>query len=224
MYQNVVCAGKKLHAALVEEGNEGVTEIVQKYYLECRLMSSLHHPNITQFLGVCFFPGVHLPVLVMERLESSLDSLLEEVSNVPFTLKHSVLEDVAKGLHYLHSRHPPVIHRDLTARNVLLTTSHVAKISDMGNSRIIDLGVDQQRTLTRLPGTLVYMPPEALDYTHCYGPSLDIFSYGNLALFTLTQVSGSNHNQACMQCSKKGGSNFSASSVVLIATSYFNRL
>ena len=44
------------------------------------------------------------------------------------------------------------------------------------------------QTLSQIPGTLVYMPPEALDDKHHYGPSLDIFSFGHLALFTLIQV------------------------------------
>ena len=152
-------------------------------------MSSLHHPNITQFLGLCFLPGTQLPLLVMERLEMSLDDLLEHMPNLPLSLKRSVLEDVASGLLYLHERPSPVIHRDLTAKNVLLTSSLVAKITDMGNSRIIDMRPGQMaRTLTNLPGTLVYMPPEALDDRSCYGPSLDIFSFGHLALFTITQV------------------------------------
>ena len=152
-------------------------------------MSSLRHPNITQFLGLCFLPGTQLPLLVMERLETSLDELLEHMPNLPLALKRSVLEDVASGLLYLHNRPSPVIHRDLTSKNVLLTSSLVAKITDMGNSRIIDMRPGQMaRTLTNLLGTLVYMPPEALDDRSHYGPSLDIFSFGHLALFTIIQV------------------------------------
>ena len=163
--------------------------MVRKYLQECQLMSSLHHPNITQFLGLCFLPGTRLPLLVMERLETSLDDLLEHMPNLPLSLKRSVLEDVASGLLYLHERPSPVIHRDLTARNVLLTSSLVAKITDMGNSCIIDTRPGQMaRTLSALPGTLVYMPPEALDDRHRYGPSIDIFSFGHLALFAITQV------------------------------------
>ena len=163
--------------------------MVYKYLQECQLMSSLRHPNITQFLGLCFFTGTQLPLLVMERLETSLDDLLEHIPNLPLSLKCSVLEDVASGLLYLHNRPSPVIHRDLTANNVLLTSSLMAKISDMGNSRIVDLRDGQMaRTLTKAPGSSVYMSPEALDDTHRYGPSLDVFSYGHLALFTLTQV------------------------------------
>ena len=107
----------------------------------------------------------------------------------PISLKRSALEDVASGLLYLHNRQPPVIHRDLTSKNVLLTSNLVAKITDMGNSRIVDMRPGQMaRTLSKYPGTLVYMPPEARDDTHRYGPSLDIFSFGHLALYTITQV------------------------------------
>ena len=114
----------------------------------------------------------------MERLTGSLDDLLETIPNIPMALKRSMLENVARGLLYLHNHNPRVIHRDLTAKNVLLTESFVAKITDFGNSRII---VNLQpshlaRTLSRLPGTLVYMPPEALQASSRYGPSLDVFS------------------------------------------------
>ena len=153
-------------------------------------MSDLRHPNITQFLGVCFLPNCQLPVLLMERLDSSLDDLLETVPNISLALKRSVLEDVSKGLLYLHTHDPQIIHRDLTAKNVLLTShSLAAKITDFGNARIANLQPGQLAiTMSRLPGTQVYMPPEALSSSSRYGPSLDIFSFGHLALFTLTQI------------------------------------
>ena len=152
-------------------------------------MSDLRHPNITLFLGVCFLPDCQLPVLLMERLYGSLDSVLETVPNIPLVLKRSLLEDIARGLLYLHKHSPQIVHRDLTAKNVLVTSSFVAKITDFGNSRIVNLQPDQlARTYSRLPGTLVYMPPEAFSASSRYGPSLDVFSFGHLALFTLTQV------------------------------------
>ena len=170
--------------------------MVHRYLQECHLMSSLHHPNITQFLGLCFLPGTKLPLLVMERLETSLDNFLEHTTDISLSLKRSILEDVASGLLYLHRMQPPVIHRDLTSNNVLLTSSLVAKITDMGNSRIVDLRPGQMaRTFSRLPGTLVYMPPEAQNERQRYGPSLDIFSFGHLALYTITQVS---QNYSCL--------------------------
>ena len=185
----LICAGKKIYEILLDAGNVGVDNISQKYLRECELMSDLRHPNVTQFLGMCFLPDCQLPVLVMERLDGSLDDLLEIVPNIPLVLKRSTLEDVAQGLLYLHAHDPQIIHRDLTAKNVLLTSSLVAKITDLGNSRIVNLQPGQlARTLSRLPGTLSYMPPEALKSSARYGPSLDVFSFGHLALFTLTQV------------------------------------
>ena len=185
----MVCAGKKIHEKLLDPGNEGVDNIAGRYVQECQLMSHLRHPNIIQFMGVCYLPNSELPVLLMEKLNSSLDDRLETVPNIPLVLKHSMLEDVARGLLYLHKNTPQIIHRDLTAKNVLLTSSLVAKITDFGNSRIVNLQPGQlARTLSQYPGTLAYMPPEALSANARYGPSLDVFSFGHLALFTLNQV------------------------------------
>ena len=76
-----------------------------------------------------------------------------------------------------------------TAKNVLLTSSLVAKITDLGNSRIVNIQPGQlAQTLSRNPGTGVYMPPEALTAAARYGPSLDIFSFGHLGIFVLLQV------------------------------------
>ena len=152
-------------------------------------MAKMRHPHVVQFLGLCYLEGSTLPVLVMERMDSSLDELLESAPGLPLALKRSLLADVVRGLLYLHSRSPPVVHRDLSSRNILLTSSLVAKISDLGNARIVNLQPGQlARTLTHLPGTLVYMAPEAFEEGSRYGPRLDIFSFGHLGLFTLTQV------------------------------------
>ena len=184
----LVCAGKKIHEILLDADNVGVRDIAAKYVQECQLMSGLRHPNITQFMGVCFLPNCQLPVL-LERLDASLDEVLESVPNIPLILKRSILEDVAKGLLYLHKHDPQIVHRDLTAKNVLLTSSLSAKITDFGNSRIVNIEPGQlAQTLSRNPGTLVYMPPEALSATARYGPSLDIFSFGHLGLFVGLQV------------------------------------
>ena len=156
---------------------------------ECQLMSDLRHPNLTLFIGLCFVPDCQLPLLVMERLEGSIDNLLESVPDIPLALKRSMLEDVTRGLLYLHNHNPQIVHRDLTAKNVLHTSLLVAKITDLGNSRIVNLQPGQlAQTLSQNPGTLVYMPPEALTDTAHYGPSLDIFSFGHLFLFVGTQV------------------------------------
>ena len=190
----LVCAGKRMYDALVNSQNEGADRMIEKYFDECQLLSGLRHPNVVLFLGICFLgtrppSTADLPVLVMEMLQGSLDHLLENTPNVPLAKKISILQDVARGLVYLHGRTPAIIHRDLTARNVLLNSAMVAKIADMGNSRLVDMQPGQlSLTMTRgVPGTAVYMPPEAFEVPPKYGPKLDIFSFGHLALFTISR-------------------------------------
>ena len=165
--------------------------IANKVCGELIMMTQLHHPNIVQCKGVSLLVDQPLPVLLMEWLMSSLHAYLlhPDNSKLPMERKVSILRDTASGLDYLHSHSPAIIHRDLTAKNVLLDSELRAKIADFGNSRIMDLDPDSSpETLTSLPGTLEYMPPEAQGGRVTYDPSLDVFSFGHLSLFTITQT------------------------------------
>ena len=185
----VICAGKKIHEILISPGEELFgTGIARRFIKECQLMLTLRHPHLVQFLGVYFFPASTLPVLVMERLVTNLDNLLVRNPYIPLSLKRSILADVARGLVYLHKRNPPVIHRDLTARDILLNSAMVAKIDGLGCACTVNIRSQLAEDLTRFPGALIYMPPEALKPNPIYGKSLDCFSFGQLSLFTITQV------------------------------------
>ncbi|XP_019863105.1 PREDICTED: calcium/calmodulin-regulated receptor-like kinase 1 [Amphimedon queenslandica] len=98
-------------------------------------------------------------------------------------MKYSIL-DVAKGLCYLHGKRPPIVHCDLTANNVLLTSSYSAKISDLGVSRLAD--TFKNHHLTTVPGNAMVMPPENLEDNPVYDHKLDVFSYGCLILHVLS--------------------------------------
>ena len=147
------------------------------------LHSQQRHPNIVQLIGVYYPPCSQLPMLVMEYLPLSLTQCLER-KELPLQMKYSVLVDVAKGLCYLHGKRPPIVHRDLTANNVLLTSSYSAKISDLGVSRLAD--TFKKHHLTTAPGNAMVMPPEALEDNPVYDHKLDVFSYGCLILHVLT--------------------------------------
>ena len=165
-------------------------QVTNKLYGELILLAQVDHPNIVQCKGVCFLENQTMPVLLMERLMSSLHAyLLDPIrSNLALDRKVSILHDVASGLVYLHSRIPAIIHRDLTAKNVLLNSELRAKIADFGNARIMDLDPETTpETFTSLPGTQDYMPPEAEGASTKYDPSLDVFSFGHLSLFTIIQ-------------------------------------
>ena len=184
-YRGLKCAGKKLYRLLYE------TEIghaARRYLEECRLLSQTRHPNIVQFLGVCFEEGSQFPILVMEFLPTNLTSCLEHYDILPDEINYSILHDVSLGLVYLHSQTPAIVHRDLSANNVLLSTNMTAKISDLGVARILNLTPLQvsQSRMTETPGTPVYMPPEVMIANPRYDTSVDVFSFGVMVIHTFT--------------------------------------
>ena len=204
-----ICAAKKIHDIFQDRSEIPPVEIRRastQFVKECQLMSTLRHPHIVQFLGVCFFPGSRLPALVMERLLTSLHDLLEPETDTfppdapkpyfPLSLKCSILHNVASGLAYLHEQTPAIIHRDLSARNVLLNSAMVAKIADLGVARILPGMRAAAATMTKAPGAGIYMPPEALEAmseeeekrNSNYGVSIDVFSFGVVSIFTLGQT------------------------------------
>ena len=121
----------------------------------------------------------------MEKLQFSLRGLVESRSNLQWEKKLSILNDACFGLQYLHSRNPPIVHRDLTPNNILLCHHLRAKITDLGVAKIMH-GTDT-KTLTQNPGTNDFMPPESLASKPVYGLPLDIFSFGGVILYICTQ-------------------------------------
>ena len=187
-YHGLKCVGKKIHGILFESATPHEKEdMLERFAGECELLSGLHHPCIVQFLGVWYEQGSRLPVLVMEYLHTTLSACLERYGILPKEISYGILHDVALGLRYLHERSPPIIHRDLSANNVLLTSNMNAKLSDLGVAKILNLTPARmtQMTQTKAPGTPCYMPPEALTAKPKYTSKIDIYSYGVLIIHTL---------------------------------------
>ncbi|KAL5505594.1 hypothetical protein EMCRGX_G007056 [Ephydatia muelleri] len=186
------CIAKGLHQILLgmggyeRVGGKEVETIRAKFLQECSLLSKLKHPNIVQFLGI--HRTKEDVLLVMEYMHMDLAKCLDTHPDIPLQLKLSILLDVSYGLLHLHSQTPPIIHRDLTAANVLLTEGLRAKIADLGVSKIFDIQQIQRVAYTAAPGTQAYMPPEALSPTPQYGTKLDVFSFGVLSLYTANQA------------------------------------
>ena len=177
--------GTRARSSIVNKPPE--SRVLAKFEKECHLLSNLRHPYIVQFLGVYIDKATNSPVIIMEYLPMSLSSCVEKKPNIPRYLQISMLSNVALGLTYLHGHSPPIIHRDLTANNILLTSNMVAKIADLGVARILDLTLKRAAQLTQAPGTAAYMPPEAFATPPTYNRSIDIFSYGVLILHLVSQ-------------------------------------
>ncbi len=185
------CASKKIHKSLITDLNFGTSNILQKFVDECLHMSKVRHPNIVQLLGVYFTADSGMPALAMELLSIGLGDFLENYPNLPKCVKNSILYDVSLGLLYLHKQAPPVIHRDLTVNNVLLTRSLKAKVADLGVARVVN--VKSPRALGRgppmsiCPGNAIVMPPEAVVSNATYGTKLDVFSFGHMIVHVVIQ-------------------------------------
>ena len=175
------CAAKIVHPTLFETNDPGTRKIMERFEQECQFLSGVRHPQIVQYLGVSRDPESGLPVLLMELMDSSLTRFLEQSEEpLAFHTQVDICHDIALALAYLHSN--GIIHRDLSSNNVLLIgPGNRAKVTDFGMSKLADTN-PRMTPMTMCPGTLAYMPPEALKEPPVYSKKLDCFSFGVLGV------------------------------------------
>ena len=180
------CAAKILHPTLFETNDPGTRTIMERFEQECQFLSGVRHPHIVQYLGVSRDPESGLPVLLMELMDSSLTRFLEQSEEpLPFHIQVDICHGIAMALAYLHSNR--IVHRDLSSNNVLLIgPGNRAKVTDFGMSKLADAN-PRMTPMTMCPGTLAYMPPEALNDPPVYTNKLDCFSFGVLDIQILTR-------------------------------------
>uniref|UniRef100_F1L0I7 Tyrosine-protein kinase n=1 Tax=Ascaris suum TaxID=6253 RepID=F1L0I7_ASCSU len=165
-------------AKAAKEGaqQERAKEKVKEMMHEARLMRFFNHPNVIKIHGVavCREPlmiviekvdGGSLVEVLTKRRPGQVDED-EKIANMSL--------GAAKGLEYIHSQ--KCIHRDIAARNVLYTTSKVAKISDFGMSR---KGVlyEMSKGSKKIP--MKWTAPETIA-AYMYTPKTDVFSFSIL--------------------------------------------
>ncbi|XP_041421441.1 receptor-interacting serine/threonine-protein kinase 3 isoform X2 [Xenopus laevis] len=126
--------------------------------------------------------------IVMEYMENGcLDTLISCYRPIPWALKFRIIHQVALGMNWLHSLHPPLLHLDLKAKNVLLTTEMHVKITDFGLSKFIRGTSTCGSELEYDGGTAEYMPPEAFQANYKPSTSTDIYSFAILTTVVLTE-------------------------------------
>ncbi len=184
-------AVKKIYDILIDaarENKQALEHIVEEFRRECELLKAAKHPNVVEFIGVFNQgEGEESALLVMELMEQTLEQLLRDNRGTLSTEKQiAICMQVVSGLLFLHQHAPQILHRDLTAKNVLMTKDgNIAKISDFGQAKFRPTSV--QYLTTRTPGTVLYMPPEALVDKPHFTDKGDIFSLGVLMLQVATQ-------------------------------------
>ena len=173
-WNNTMVAVKTLQA--VEE--EDPQTVMAEFMVEMKLMSKLTHPNIVSFLGASIVPP-KLAILLEFMAGGSLYRAIHrrrknELGPFPLLKSLWIAFGIAKGMTYLHSKYPVIVHRDLKSPNILLGTNvREVKVTDFGLSRL------RVKTFvnTGPGGTPEWMAPELLRQDS-FDEQSDVFSFG----------------------------------------------
>jgi len=166
-------AVKRLHGA------EVTTQTAQRLQREARIMASLRHPNLVTVYDMVTDEDDLL--LAMEYVAG--ETLRDVLASAPLDWEHTceLLVPVAGALDYVHGR--GVVHRDLKPSNILVATTGVVKLADLG------LATAAEITRITPPGTVLgtpaYMAPEQARTEPC-AAAVDIYAFATIAFQALT--------------------------------------
>ena len=184
MWGQRLCAAKLLHPIFFHSNDPGFVITRRRFEQECHFLNDMKHPHIVEYLGTSHDPDSGLLVLLMELMDESLTHFLERSQQpLAYHIEVDLCYDMAQALAYIHSKE--IIHRDLSGNNILLLAGR-AKITDFGMSKLLDAN-RHMTPLTMCPGTLAYMPPEALREPPVYSKKIDCFSFGVLEIQIMTR-------------------------------------
>ena len=155
---------------------------------ETQLMALVRHPNIVRIIATVFDNESHRlqapPLIVTELMDINLRQCYEQ-GRLQRSRQMSIFLQIAYGLHHLHNFHEPIIHRDISAPNVLLQVmpdqQWRAKVGDFGAANLARLAT------TPGEGAIMYTAPESFPHTNIdsttrttYSSKSDVFSFGIL--------------------------------------------
>ncbi|CAJ2669915.1 unnamed protein product [Trifolium pratense] len=167
---------KKLHSVADAENPN-----LKSFINEIQALTEIRHRNIVKLYGFCSHS--QLSFLVYEFMEKgSLEKILkddEEAIAFDWNKRVNVIKDVANALCYMHHDcSPPIVHRDISTKNILLDLEYVARVSDFGTAKLLN---PNSSNWTSFAGTFGYAAPE-LAYTMEVNEKNDVYSFGVLAL------------------------------------------
>ncbi|XP_068186738.1 serine/threonine-protein kinase WNK2 isoform X3 [Antennarius striatus] len=147
----------------------------QRFKEEAEMLKGLQHPNIVRFYDFWESPlkGKKCIVLVTELMTSgTLKTYLKRFKVMKPKVLRSWCRQILKGLHFLHTRSPPIIHRDLKCDNIFIT-------GPTGSVKIGDLGLATLKAASfakSVIGTPEFMAPEM--YEEHYDEAVDVYAFG----------------------------------------------
>ena len=164
---------------IVEAGHQDDPLRADRIHLEAQALAQLAHSNIAVIYDMGTICGrLDSPYLVMELIHGK--PLSRVARELPWPLAADVVARVADGLACAHAR--GIVHRDMSAANVLLTMTGV-KLIDFGICATT--GADDAVDEGRVVGTVAYMAPERL-HGRPVDPAVDVYALGVLLYLLLT--------------------------------------
>ncbi|KAL8003181.1 putative protein kinase [Plasmopara halstedii] len=144
---------------------------------EVKMMASMEHAHIVEFIGVAWDSLANMCVVSEFMAGGDLQALLRAYNEQKYPMgfsreKLKIALHIAHALTYMHSLDPPIIHRDLKSKNVLLSENNDAKLTDFGTSR-----ERVSESMTGGVGTCLWMAPEVMIGDR-YDDKADMFSFG----------------------------------------------
>ncbi|KAG6725008.1 hypothetical protein I3842_02G012400 [Carya illinoinensis] len=153
----------------------------KEFFNEIVALTEVRHRNIVKLHGYC--SSERHSFLVYEYLEKgSLAKILskeEEARELDWSRRVNVVKGLVHALSYMHHDcSPPIVHRDISSKNVLLDSDYEAHLSDFGTAKFLKLN---SSNWTGFAGTYGYAAPE-LAYTMRVTEKSDVYSFGVVAL------------------------------------------
>uniref|UniRef100_A0AAQ5ZPM2 Serine/threonine-protein kinase WNK3 n=1 Tax=Amphiprion ocellaris TaxID=80972 RepID=A0AAQ5ZPM2_AMPOC len=147
----------------------------QRFKEEAEMLKGLQHPNIVRFYDSweSVLRGKKCIVLVTELMTSgTLKTYLKRFKVMKPKVLRSWCRQILKGLHFLHTRTPPIVHRDLKCDNIFITgPTGSVKIGDLGLATLMRTSFAKS-----VIGTPEFMAPEM--YEEHYDESVDVYAFG----------------------------------------------
>jgi serine/threonine protein kinase len=144
-------------------------DALHEFVKEVDVLGKLHHRNVIQLRGVVIGKDAQYLVLEFAALGSVFDFIHKRDAqgrrrSLGWSLAWRIALDAARGMSYLHSFDPPLLHRDLKSQNLLLTDKFRTKLCDFGLSRVKSM----TKTMSRI-GTVQWVAPEVLrEERYCF--------------------------------------------------------
>ncbi|KAL3529160.1 hypothetical protein ACH5RR_008482 [Cinchona calisaya] len=155
--------------------DQGITgESIEEFKSEVRIMKRLRHPNVVLFMGAVTRPP-NLSIVTEFLHRGSLYRLLHRPNNqLDERRRLRMAFDAARGMNYLHSCIPVIVHRDLKSPNLLVDKNWAVKVCDFGLSRMKHSTFLSSRSTA---GTAEWMAPEVLR-NEPSDEKCDVYSFG----------------------------------------------